>query len=842
MLHSPVLMHCALMLSLLVAIATAAGDAHVPQAAMPEILPAMDIFVLIASLDISSTTPSATIYYTLDGTDPTVSSLSIAPSERLILVEIGTRTVKACASAENFRLSNTTSKTLTILDRLRGPTIRPQSSVGSGGMPRGEPGAHVGDLVVKLDCSATTAGGGDADHIRDTRIFYTDDGMSTPHTLSPSVPCGGEITLRAPGIYTVRTIASAPGLASSAIVQQEFRLNLSPYDEVLCKAELNRYSPKAQVSVDTVVFSKPGSSACNSTAHAVSGRLASLDNPIGHFNIIPPAGSSCAAGSSLSDVLSSSLAYEYDMSVAALEEALSPYERRVLLQHSTELDWRQWHKEYAEIKKVNPGGGGCELAASAGYFDVVSHACFGSIVSSGVVLASDSGKTGAHVSMGMRNGSLVTGSIHNEEIGNQGSHSAFSWLVSGSGWLVRNGRSYVEESLSLDDEDMTLMQQPASFIDGALARTVFGHDRDGRLLILHVNGYLGTGLSLSDAATWAAELGFLNAINLVGGDYSALAQHGTVVSTASGLCSADKSVSSGAASGSTASRRCEQAVSTVACMHTMAPPAGTPAADPSESDNTHTTAPSEAYVPTAWPSYDWAAPDDPPPMLNATQNAQNVINSLEARLQYFQETTLTLGSVCVVLLFMLAYSYSMNAARSKHSHEANVNGSVDLAGMPNRGVQFIERRVQDPRALPQSAAPEILPEALLEVKRPESIYNLKSGTGSTYRGRWQDRIGTLTLESESESESDGPSEHVDFRGRMRGNVSTSMKSSLRRKGSAGTSGSNDGSLMNPVHVHSPLPANSMRTPTSTTASTSYVSLRANESDSDEELNPFSGHV
>jgi len=239
-------------------------------------------------------------------------------------------------------------------------------------------------------------------------------------------------------------------------------------------------------------------------------------------------------------------------------------------------------------------------------------------------------------------------------------------------------------------------------------------------------------------------------------------------------------------------------------------------------------------------------------MLNVTQSSQSIIKSLEARLQYFQETTLTLGSVCVGLLLVLIYSYRSSSARNKRSLDAHAGGAVELSGGPSRGVQFVERRVHMQPAAPppppasgtSTAAAQSLGSAIpvpSDSKRPESIFNLKSGGGSAAGGRWQDRLRTLTLESDSDS-SDGAAERVDFRGRRA--AGTKGAAPPRKAMGVGKDGGKGESLMNPVHMpmHSSLPANAARTPSSSAASTNYVSLPGWESGSDEELNPFSSHV
>ena len=146
-----------------------------------------------------------------------------------------------------------------------------------------------------------------------------------------------------------------------------------------------------------------------------------------------------------------------------------------------------------------------------------------------------------NVNIGIRGDSFVVGHIPLEEITDP--ENPFSFLVSGVGWLVRNGKSYIDESLELDKEDIS--HQESTFITSSIARTVLGYDSHGRLLLLHVNGNSDSetlqesnikGLGLQELAAWAVELGFINAVNLVGGDQANLVEHNALISLPSGAC------------------------------------------------------------------------------------------------------------------------------------------------------------------------------------------------------------------------------------------------------------------------------------------------------------------
>ena len=112
--------------------------------------------------------------------------------------------------------------------------------------------------------------------------------------------------------------------------------------------------------------------------------------------------------------------------------------------------------------------------------------------------------------------------------------SDFESLIPGQGWLVRNGKSYIEENLSKvgDNEDFTIpikeIFHTVKTTDIA-PRSVIGYDKDGKLLLLQIDGQFqhkginpfpdssfnhGSGMTIFEISDFAVELGFFNAINL----------------------------------------------------------------------------------------------------------------------------------------------------------------------------------------------------------------------------------------------------------------------------------------------------------------------------------------
>jgi N-acetylglucosamine-1-phosphodiester alpha-N-acetylglucosaminidase len=121
---------------------------------------------------------------------------------------------------------------------------------------------------------------------------------------------------------------------------------------------------------------------------------------------------------------------------------------------------------------------------NAGYFGVHSGQCLGTLVVNGHVLQVSNNTNAV---FGIRqDGTLVTGYIPNEEIIN--TSNPFVHLVSGVIWLVRKGLSYVDESAKAESSDNEGTGTMNQFIDVVSARTAIGHDRQGRIVFVHIEG------------------------------------------------------------------------------------------------------------------------------------------------------------------------------------------------------------------------------------------------------------------------------------------------------------------------------------------------------------------
>nr|CAB3264196.1 N-acetylglucosamine-1-phosphodiester alpha-N-acetylglucosaminidase-like [Phallusia mammillata] len=199
----------------------------------------------------------------------------------------------------------------------------------------------------------------------------------------------------------------------------------------------------------------------------------------------------------------------------------------------------------------------CLVAQNGGYFDTRTFSCHGNVVSNGKLIQ-NTGIQNVHFGI-TSSGSIITGYLNKEDVQSMN----FTQLIGGVIWLVRNGTSFVDESLKLEDiaeETGTLK----FFADVQSARTAIGHDKQGRIVFVQVDGQTKTrGPGLFGFAKFLLnELGLVNAINLDGGGSATLVLNGTLASYPSDHCKNNPKY------------RCARQVSTVICAHraTCVPP------------------------------------------------------------------------------------------------------------------------------------------------------------------------------------------------------------------------------------------------------------------------------
>jgi len=199
----------------------------------------------------------------------------------------------------------------------------------------------------------------------------------------------------------------------------------------------------------------------------------------------------------------------------------------------------------------------CRLAINTGYFNVTDGACIGNLVSDGVLIQSVP-LDQSSVNFGIKDGTLFIGYLSPAEM------AGFQQLVSGVTWLVRDGKNYVTQGWK--ESNITVQTSGDKYATNLASRTAVGVDKDGRLVIIQIDGSIAVGkkkrgVDMRTLADLLIDHGAVHAINLDGGGSSAMAQDGVLINYPS-----DMLPPSCTASGK---YQCERPVSTVMCIHDL---------------------------------------------------------------------------------------------------------------------------------------------------------------------------------------------------------------------------------------------------------------------------------
>ena len=194
----------------------------------------------------------------------------------------------------------------------------------------------------------------------------------------------------------------------------------------------------------------------------------------------------------------------------------------------------------------------CDYATNGAFFWTDGNhngaLCKGNLISEGKVwqLPTDGTGTG-RANIGLAQGSkLITGFLDADVI----SQSNFSNLITGWGWLVRKGESFVAKSADLSF-------QPGGFTYQKAPRTSIGHFKNGTMILLEIDGEedIEAGPDLFEVAELLVSLGVESAVNIDGGGSSVAVYKGEVIDKPT--CKDTPVV-------------CERAVASIACVKASA--------------------------------------------------------------------------------------------------------------------------------------------------------------------------------------------------------------------------------------------------------------------------------
>ena len=130
----------------------------------------------------------------------------------------------------------------------------------------------------------------------------------------------------------------------------------------------------------------------------------------------------------------------------------------------------------------------CLVSTNAGFFDTKNGRCLGNVVSNGKFVQSSNGVQNANFGI-KRDGSIVVGYLPDDIVWSKNNKSSdFLQLVSGVGWLLRDGELYLDQSKKAECADTQETGTIERFFTVVSGRTAIGHDNQGRVVIAHIDG------------------------------------------------------------------------------------------------------------------------------------------------------------------------------------------------------------------------------------------------------------------------------------------------------------------------------------------------------------------
>ena len=129
----------------------------------------------------------------------------------------------------------------------------------------------------------------------------------------------------------------------------------------------------------------------------------------------------------------------------------------------------------------------CKFAVNAGFFNTHSGSCLGNIVSSGKLVRDAKGIQNANFGI-LKNGTLLVGYLSEYDVTPGNGTSEFYQLVTGVIWILRNGDLYINQSIEAECRDTEETGTLKKFANVLSARTAVGHDKNGQVVIVQVDG------------------------------------------------------------------------------------------------------------------------------------------------------------------------------------------------------------------------------------------------------------------------------------------------------------------------------------------------------------------
>jgi len=176
---------------------------------------------------------------------------------------------------------------------------------------------------------------------------------------------------------------------------------------------------------------------------------------------------------------------------------------------------------------VEPWHEACAYATNGGFFNMAAPVngtyCIGNLYSLGELVQLDATTGYKRTQFGItKDGRMLAGIMDAATVAAQG----FAELMTGYGWMVRNGVTYVNSTQDIPSAST------AGFVLEKAPRTAVGVMKDGQMGLLEIDGEedIDAGPDLYELAELAVALGFDTLMNVDGGGSSVSVKDGKVIS------------------------------------------------------------------------------------------------------------------------------------------------------------------------------------------------------------------------------------------------------------------------------------------------------------------------